>query len=155
MLRERIRRLVRYVTVISVGTLIACTFWCGITFLTQGEELFSAQVPYVMLPEILLLGIVCGTGTELILACGRPPLETKVRWVMHYVFINIAVLVLGGLFGWYRVSVPGVFFMCITSAAVYAFTYGMTYLNDLKTADRMNRKLQAYQEEAERNLNSH
>lgn len=155
MLRKRIESLIKYITTISVGTLIACTFWCGITFLTQGEELLSAQVPYVMLPEILLLGIVCGTGTELIIACGRPPVATKVRWVIHYIFINAAVLILGGLFGWYRVSVSGVLFMCITSAAVYAFTYGLSYLNELKIADRMNRKLQAYQEEAERNnLNS-
>lgn len=149
MLRVRIGRLVRYTMVISVGTLIACIVWCGISLHAQGEQLLSAEIPYMVLPEILALGIVCGAGTELILCWDAKPAEAKMRWIMHYIFINIVVLGFGYLFGWYDASVEGVVFMCLTCAAVYAFTYGLTYLNDVKTADRMNRKLQAYQSETE------
>lgn len=149
MLRVRIGRLVRYTMVISVGTLIACIVWYGIALHDQGEQLLSAKIPYMVLPEILALGIVCGTGTELILCWETKPAEAKIRRIVHYIFLNIVVLGFGYLFGWYEASVRGVFFMCLTCAAVYAFTYGLTYLNDVKTADRMNRKLQAYQNETE------
>lgn len=150
MWRVRIGRLVKYTMVISVGTLIACIVWCGISLHAQGEQLLSAKIPYMVLPEILALGIVCGAGTELICGWDATGTEAKIcRMIVHFIFINIVVLGFGYLFGWYEASVRGVVFMCLTCAAVYAFTYGLTYLNDVKTADRMNRKLQAYQDKTE------
>lgn len=151
MLRVRIGRLVRYTMVISVGTLIACIVWYGIALHDQGEQLLSAKIPYMVLPEILTLGIVCGAGTELICGWDAKPAEAKIRQIVHFIFINIVVLGFGYLFGWCEASVGGVLFMCLTCAAVYAFTYGLTYLNDVKTADRINRKLQADQSETEAN----
>lgn len=143
MLKKRIIRALMLSTIISTGTLIACAMWYTITLITNGQSLLSAQIPFVTLFEILSVGIVCGAGTELILFhCDESPLKMKIRLGIHYVFINGVVLVCGYFYGWYALSVSGVFLMCLTSAAVYAFTFYLGYFNERKTAAKMNEKLQ-------------
>lgn len=142
MLKKRIIRALLLSTTISTGTLIACAVWYMITLTTNGRPLLSAQIPFVTLWEILSVGIICGAGTELILfSCDESSVKTKIRLGIHYVFINVAVLVCGYFYGWYRISVSGVLGMCFTSAAVYAFTFSLGLSNGRRTAARMNEKL--------------
>ena len=54
-----------YITTITTGTLIACIFWGGISILTMGSSLTEANINFLMLPEILSVGIFCGLITEL------------------------------------------------------------------------------------------
>lgn len=56
-----------YISSVTTGTLVACIVWYGIARLEDGESLLEASLPYVTLPEILLLGILCGVETELLL----------------------------------------------------------------------------------------
>lgn len=140
---KRIGEAVKFSVVISTGTLIATAFWYLITLISNGCDILSAQIPYVTLWEILAIGIVCGFGTELILHGCDMPLNRWVRRIfLHYVFVTTVVLVCGYFFGWYKLSISGVFLMCLTSAAVYVFTFSLRGINDGKTAKKMNDKLE-------------
>ncbi len=143
MWKKRIGEAVKFSVVISTGTLIATAFWYLITLISNGCDILSAQIPYVTLWEILVIGIVCGFGTELILHGCDMPLNRWVRRIfLHYVFVTTVVLVCGYFFGWYKLSISGVFLMCLTSAAVYVFTFSLRGINDGKTAKKMNDKLE-------------
>jgi hypothetical protein len=56
------------------------------------------------------------------------------------------VLICGYFFGWYELTVSGVLLMLLTSAVIYAFTFFFTFFKDIKTADKMNRRLKDYRE---------
>lgn len=143
MLKKRIIRALMLSTIISTGTLVACAMWYTITLIINSQPILSAQIPFVTLFEILSVGVVCGAGTEMILFhCDENPVKAKIRLGIHYVFINAVVLVCGYFYGWYALSISGVLLMCLTSAAVYAFTFYLGYFNERKTAAKMNEKLQ-------------
>lgn len=140
---NRIIRILGMTATISTGTLIACAVWDMVTLLEKGKSLLEAQIPYVTLWEILLLGIVCTAVTELL----PPDAEVSpVRPVLHYVLITASVLVLGYLYGWYRLSISGILLMCLTVAAVYIFSTMLMYVHYKRTADRMTEGLKIYTE---------
>ena len=65
-MKEKLRRLMNYITTITTGTLIACIFWGGISILTMGSSLTEANINFLMLPEILSVGIFCGLNWRFI-----------------------------------------------------------------------------------------
>lgn len=143
MWKKRIGEAIKFSVIISTGTLIATAFWYLMTLLTNDCDVLSAQIPYVTLWEILAVGVICGVGTELILyGCDLSAGRWICRLLLHYVFVTTVVLVCGYFFGWYRLSVSGVFLMCLTSAIVYVFTFSLRGINDGKTAKKMNEKLE-------------
>ncbi len=140
-MKSRIVRMLGMTATISAGTLIACAVWNMITLLENGKSLLEAQIPYVTLWEILLVGAVCTIVTELL----PPDAEVSpVRPVLHYVLITTSVLVLGYFYGWYKVSISGILLMCLTVAAVYIFTTLLMYMHYKRTADRMTEGLKIY-----------
>lgn len=150
-MKKHIIRIVELTTFISFGTLLACAVWCFATFLTEGEPIASAKIPYITLWQIPLLGFLCALGTEIAMS-SRSELtnrQARIRIALHYIYINTVVLVCGYFFGWYGLSVSGVFLMLLTSAIIYAFTFYFNYLRDIKTADKMNRKLKDYKKSGE------
>lgn len=139
---QRIKRAMRFISDISTGTLIACIIWYGVTLITQGRSVLEEAIPYMTLAQILLLGIICGIGTELI--CPDKDMSSKegmIRIVIHGIFITVSVLILGLLYEWYTFSVGGVLFMCLTSAVIYAATSFVNYQTHKKTADEMTERL--------------
>lgn len=148
MMKKRIMRFLHYTVIVSFGTLIACVIFAGISILSNGKDLLSANVPYIMLPEILLLGIICAAATELLLGrvidAETGKTETRIRYALHYVFITLAVLVCGYLFGWYDPCAEKVLWMCFASAAVYAFVYFFSRLSGSITAEKMNEGLKKF-----------
>lgn len=144
-MKERIIRLFRLISCITFGTLIATAVWSYISFAVNGESIINAAIPYVTLWQIVIVGAVCGTGSELILGVKEAsPLEEKIRLAVHYVFINLAVLFCGYKFGWYKLSFGGVMLMLLTSAAVYAFTFCLGFHSSRRTADKLTKKLEEY-----------
>lgn len=144
-MKERIIRLLRLISFISFGTLIATAVWCFVSLKANGESVIEASIPYVTLWQIVIVGAVCGTGSEVILGVKEvSPLEEKIRLAVHYVFINLAVLFCGYKFGWYKLSFGGVMLMLLTSAAVYAFTFLLGFYSSRKTADKLTKKLEEY-----------
>lgn len=139
---QRIKRAMRFISDISTGTLIACIIWCGVTLITQGRSVFEEAIPYITLAQILLLGIICGIGTELIIPDrDMSSKEEMIRIIIHGIFITASVLILGLLYEWYKFSVGGVLLMCLTSAVIYAATTFVNYQAHKKTADEMTERL--------------
>ena len=120
-----------YITTITTGTLIACIFWGGISILTMGSSLTEANINFLMLPEILSVGIFCGLITELAFYSKREP-KKKTFWIwiaVHYIAVTI---------------VGNVIAMCLTSAGVYGFTFFLNYYRNKIIANAMNEKLEQY-----------
>lgn len=132
----------RFISDISTGTLIACIIWSGVTLISQGRSVFEEDLPYMTLVQILLLGVICGIGTELILPDkDMSSKEGTIRIAIHGVFITACVLILGLLYDWYAFSISGVLLMCLTSAAIYAATSFVNYQTNKKAADEMTERL--------------
>lgn len=143
MRKERWKRMFNLISLVTTGTLIACMVWYGITVLTEGGQLKEAKMPYLTLPQILLLGILCGVESELILRweeC-RAKGWGLAHYVVHYAVVTVTALVCGYFYGWYEVTVSGVLLMCLTSAAIYAFTFYLRYHIGKKDAEAMNEYL--------------
>ena len=86
-------------------TLIACIVWSGVYCLSGHREILHFWIPYMVLPEILSIGVLAGAVTELVL----PPKDMEkwegmLRLVVHYVLITLGVLVCGWLYGWYELG---------------------------------------------------
>ncbi len=150
-MKKHIIKIVELTTFISFGTLLACAVWCLATFLSEGEPIASATIPYITLWEIPLLGFLCALGTEIAMSASSELTsgQAKIRIALHYIYINTVVLVCGYFFEWYALSVSGVFLMLLTSAVIYAFTFYFNYLRDVKTADKMNSRLKDYKKSGE------
>ncbi len=150
-MKKHIIRIVELTTFISFGTLLACAVWCLATLLSEGEPIASAEIPYITLWQIPLLGFLCALGTEIAMSASSELTnkQAKIRIALHYIYINTVVLVCGYFFGWYSLTVLGVLLMLLTSAVIYAFTFYFNYLRDIKTADKMNRKLRDYKKSGE------
>lgn len=139
---KRIKRTISLISSISTGTLIACIVWYGITLISEGVSVFEADIPYITLAQIFLLGTVCGIATELIIPDkDMTSKEGIIRVIIHGIFITVAVLILGLLYGWYSFSVSGVLLMCLTSAVIYAATTFFDYQTSKKSADEMTERL--------------
>ncbi|MFR2443794.1 MAG: DUF3021 domain-containing protein [Ruminococcus sp.] len=145
-MKEKLRRLMNYITTITTGTLIACIFWGGISILTMGSSLTEANINFLMLPEILSVGIFCGLITELAFYSKREP-KKKTFWIwiaVHYIAVTIVVLICGYFYHWYCWNVGNVIAMCLTSAGVYGFTFFLNYYRNKIIANAMNEKLEQY-----------
>ncbi len=144
-MRNRMKRILRLVTTITTGTLIVCMGWYYLTLVLSGESVTKASIPFLTLPEILSVGILCGISTEFLLPQRELHIkEVRIRLIIHYALINIIVLICGYFYGWYDLDPGSVLLMCMTSAGVYAFTFFMNYYKDKKTSDEMNEKLKRY-----------
>lgn len=148
MRKERWKRMLNVISSVTTGTLIACMVWYGITMLTEGNELAKAQMPYLTLPQILLLGILCGAESELVMWWEERQAKGWgfVHFVVHYVAVTATALVCGYFYGWYEVTVSGILLMCLTSLAIYMFTFYLKYLTGKKDAEAMNECLKEMRE---------
>ena len=148
MRKERLKRISNVTTSVTTGTLIACIIWYGITQFTLGESIRDAKIPYLTLPQILLLGILCGVESELIMPNDdRLPKECWVRYVLHYIIVTATALICGYFYGWYEPTFFGVLLMCVTSIGIYIFASYLKYRSGKKEADTMNIYLEKMQRE--------
>lgn len=131
------------ISAVTTGTLIACIFWYGVTLLAQGEDITEAGLPYLTLPQILLLGILCGVESELIISnADRLPGKGWGWYLLHYTVVTVTALICGYFYGWYEVSVSGIILMCLTSAAIYLFATYLKYRTGKRDAEAMNECLE-------------
>lgn len=134
-----------YISSVTTGTLVACIVWYGIARLEDGESLLEASLPYVTLPEILLLGILCGVETELLLPCREMSLKQEGIWhAGHFLLVTATALGCGYFYDWYEQTFSGVMLMCLTSAIIYLFTCFVNYWRRKKETNEMNKHLEEY-----------
>lgn len=146
-MRERIPKLLGLISSITTGTLIACIVWYGITLITEGKSFADSQIPYVTLVQILSIGVICGVLTKLILYTEvKSVKEMILRLLIHYFSMNITVLSCGYFYGWYSPSVSEIIGMCLTTAAVYGFTFAIHYHIEKKISDELNNGLVKYKD---------
>lgn len=150
-MKKHIIKIVELTTFISFGTLIACGVWYLVTLISMDMPVMTAQIRYITLWEIPLLGLMCAIGTDIAMNSDAEltAVQAKIRIALHYVYINAVVLVCGYFFEWYELTVGGVLLMLLTSAVIYAFTFFFTYFKDIKTADKLNRKLKDYRKKGD------
>lgn len=143
MWKVKLKRILGCITAVSTGTLLACILWHGIVLLERGEAFGEARIPYLLLAQILLLGVLCGLETEFILLPDKDKglREDWTRVIVHFVCVTGTALICGYLFGWYTPTFSGIALMCLISIAMYGFTYFVNYWNGKKEADRMNERL--------------
>lgn len=102
-MKKRFKRFLSVATASTTGTLIACIFWYGICCLTGDRPLLHSWIPYLVLPEILSIGILAGGITELVMpqedVSNR---EGMIRLLIHYVLVTVSVLVCGFFMGGIR-----------------------------------------------------
>ena len=150
MRKEERKRILTVISAVTTGTLIACMVWYGMTVLLSGGSIKEAQIPYLTLPRILLLGILCGVESELIMPGEKKrPRKSWSRYVLHYVTVTTTALICGYFFGWYEPNVLGILLMCLTSAGIYVFTSYLKYRSGKKDADVMNACLKEMRENGE------
>jgi len=151
MWKERLKRMANVTTSVTTGTLIACTIWYGITQFTLGESIRDARIPYLTLPQILSLSILCGVESELIMPNDdRLPRECWVRYVLHYIAVTATALFCGYFYGWYEPTFCGILLMCITSMGIYVFASYLKYRSGKREADAMNIYLEKMRREREK-----
>lgn len=145
-MKKHIIRIVELTTYISFGTLIACGIWYLVTLVSMDMPIMTAEIQYITLWEIPLLGFLCAIGSDIAMTCSPDitAAQATIRIILHYIYINTVVLVCGYFFEWYELNIWGVLLMLLTSAVIYGFTYFFTYFRTVHTADKLNRKLKDY-----------
>ncbi len=75
--------------------------------------------------------------------------EIAVRTVIHYVLVNVIVLVSGRMFDWYSAEdALSVAAMLVTIAVIFAIVSGISWSKSARDAKRMNERLKGYAKKA-------
>lgn len=129
-----INEFLKMFTYITSGTAIAFSVYT----LIVGYEMVSVYT----VAEIPVVGIIMALVTTVTIQ--REYATTKgqiAAFVCHYIFVSIAMVVLGILFGWVR-PVPGeIALMLACVAFVYAFSFAMFFVSMKKDANQINTAL--------------
>lgn len=129
-----ITEIIKYFAFITTGILILFI----VLMLIQGDSAINLST----LIEIPCAGLVTSIVTVFLY-----PSETQskkgylLRILVHYTVLCIVMTVMGTLFGWIRLHFGGILFMMISVAAIYAFTFSVTYFTSKNDADEINRVL--------------
>lgn len=138
----KLKRILSLCSTTTTATLLVSAFWVFLNTVLNGRDILTEKIDFLILPQILLVGILTGAGSVLILEKEEMSVrEAIIRQVIHLIYICAVVLGLGAWFDWYTVSVMGVVLMLFSVAAVYVLTYFIDYHQSKKLADRLNEKL--------------
>lgn len=141
---RRLRALFHIYAMVMVGVTLATAVFT--TMISPIERVESA-----LLWQMMLVSGVC-TLTSLIYPWNREmgKVEIVVKTVVHYVLVNVIVLVSGALFEWYD---PSKFYsiaaMVLTIAIIFAAVTVGSWKRASLDAARMNEKLEEYQKRME------
>lgn len=129
-------------TCIVLGVGVYCRiFYPGIHF---GVE---------MMWEILLVALLTSAGT-LMYNDELSKRHTKVRCVLHYLMVNVIVVVCGIRFDWFDTDdLAQVIGMLILIAVIFLTVSVVSWRKVMKEADLMNEKLAEYQNKGEERKN--
>ncbi|HWT74717.1 MAG TPA: DUF3021 family protein [Mobilitalea sp.] len=130
------KSLLTFVLVLAGYTISTAIF---ISIFVRGYE-FSI----LLLWEIIGMSAVCTLGNLIFYSkCEISKKQMRLRKIIHYIYINAAVLGGAFLFQWID---PGLLlqflFMLVLIAAVYYGVMAFNFRKEEKTADHMNKRLQ-------------
>ena len=125
-------------TTVTTCTVIGVGVYCGIFFpgIRFGME---------MMWEILLVVLLTSAGT-LMYKDELSKKSTKIRCVIHYLMVNVIVVVCGIWFNWFHTDdLAQVIGMLILVAIIFLIVSVVSWKKVMKEADLMNQKLAEYQ----------
>lgn len=131
----KLQEFIKWFVFITTGILIVC----AVCFSLSPE---GKVIPGITLWEILLSGLLTSAITTFFLS--REALDkwnVIVVFILHYIFLDMAMFACGVWFGWMSLDFTGVFSMSLSVAGVYLFTFAVNYFLDVQQADAINRKL--------------
>ncbi|MDE7293008.1 MAG: DUF3021 domain-containing protein [Oscillospiraceae bacterium] len=76
--------------------------------------------------------------TVLLIGKWEIPVAFGFRVVLHYLIMLAMMIIIGILFGWIEFDLAGIITMVIATAAVYIFTFAVTYISVKNEADELN-----------------
>ena len=141
----RLKTFLDVFTTVTTCTVAGVGVYCGIFF--PGID-FGAD----MMWQILLVALLTSAGT-LMYKDELSKKSTKIRCVIHYLMVNVIVVVFGIWFHWFHTDdLAQVIGMLILIAVIFLTVSAISWKKVMKEADLMNKKLVEYQgvrEEAE------
>ena len=130
-----LKEIVKYFTCITTGIVILFIVLCFIQDDTDG-------ISTVTLAEIPAAALLTSVVTVFFYPSEEKPAKSfRIQLLIHYVLLCVVMNVAGVLFGWIEFGLTDILLMCVSTAAVYAFTYAVTYISSMQDADELNRAL--------------
>lgn len=134
----RLKTFLDVFTTVTTCTVIGVGVYCGIFF--PGIH-FGIE----MMWEILLVALLTSAGT-LMYKDELSKKSTKIRCVIHYLMVNVIVVVCGIWFNWFHTDdLAQVIGMLILIAVIFLIVSVVSWKKVMKEADLMNQKLAEYQ----------
>lgn len=137
---EKIKVLLDVFGKITLGVLFATAIFITVFW---GSD---AQIGVAVLWQVLIVSAICSAPTVLFPTDSRKEVSKRAMFfgqLFYFLFVNVVVLGLGNLFGWFSFQNPYmVLLMEILIIAVHCTVSIVCYLNDRATAQNMNEKLQ-------------
>lgn len=135
----KIKNLINVFSKITICVLVASA-----TYITAFWG-WNAQISVQILWQILVVSAVCSIPILMYPRDGEKELSKKgmiVRQILHFIYVNIAVLGLGRLFGWfYFTNMKMLAFMEALIVFVYVAVNLIIYINERMVAENLNRRL--------------
>lgn len=133
--------IVSQICIITTGILLVFILWSCVEAFFDGFSLADAKISFILLPEILAIGAVTGTGTVMIISGALTRnLSSSTKLWLNGLFVLAATMILGRLFGFYDgiVGAVGIF---LSVLFVFAFTYFINFFSSIRNARIINQQL--------------
>lgn len=135
----KIKNLINVFSKITICVLVASA-----TYITAFWG-WNAQISVQILWQILVVSAVCSIPILIYPRDGEKELSKKgmiVRQILYFIYVNIAVLGLGRLFGWFCfTNMKMLAFMEALIVFVYVAVNLIIYINERMVAENLNRRL--------------
>lgn len=133
--------LIHTFTMVTTCVIIAVAMFTTVIFPTDA-------IPPALLWQVPAVSLLCTLGCLLYPDRSMSRTERWIRILVHYLYINVIVLVAGVFFEWYHVSSwQSVLSMVASVTIVFAVVSAFSWRKASGDAKRMNEKLQEYQQE--------
>lgn len=131
---KRLSAFVKYFTFITTGVLIvnAVVYSAYNITIIDSDNLWKILSAGAVTALVTVAFYTDSTGEREI---------APITMLCHYGVMCVIMIIMGTMFGWMKLDALGIFVMCITVAAVYGFTYLMSYLTGKRDADEINKAL--------------
>ncbi len=125
---------IKYFMYITTAIIIIC----ALNITLSGADTVSSDTLWQI--------VISGAATAVITAAffSREINTTKgfiIMTAVHYVILCVVMIFISVMFGWMKLSIPGIIMMCISVALVYVITCSSRYFLDKKQADLFNETL--------------
>lgn len=135
-MKELIKRILESFFVINTGVTIGAAAF--ITFLQK-----DAKLGVGILWQIIIVSLLTALSTVIMHSKNElSKKQTIIRLAANYIIINVIVLCSAYIFNWFEFQEPiKVLGIIIVILFVFVFVWTITYKNDCKVAEMLNKKL--------------